>query len=65
VRFLRRLLEEDANPAIDEAVLAASAFAGLGGRGHEQAAAALLALSERKSGRLLRGAGVEPLHGGS
>ena len=43
VRRLRRLLEEDANLTIDEAVLAASALASLSGRSHEQAHATLTA----------------------
>jgi hypothetical protein len=47
VRFLRRLLEEDANLTIEEVVVAASALAALGGRAHEQALAALTALTER------------------
>jgi hypothetical protein len=47
VRWLLRLLEEDENLTIEEAVLAASALAGLGGRGHEQAVATLSAMAER------------------
>jgi hypothetical protein len=50
-RFLRRLLEEDENLTIDEAVLAASALAALGGRAHEQAVATLSAMTERASRR--------------
>ena len=37
VRFLRRLLEEDSNLTIEEAVVAASALAARGGRSHELA----------------------------
>jgi hypothetical protein len=49
VRFLRRLLEEDENLTIDEAVLAASALAALGGRGQEQAVSTLSGIAERAS----------------
>jgi hypothetical protein len=51
VRFLRRLLDDDPNLTIDEAVLAASALAALGGRGHEQAVWTLTALTEKASKR--------------
>jgi hypothetical protein len=47
VRFLRRLLEEHENLTIDEAVLAASALAALGGRSHGQAHATLSAITDR------------------
>jgi hypothetical protein len=47
VRWLLRLLEEDENLTIEEAVLAASALAALGGRGHEQAVSTLSAMAER------------------
>jgi hypothetical protein len=43
VRWLRRLLDEDRHLTIDQAALAASALASLGGRGHEEAHAALAA----------------------
>ena len=49
VRWLRRLIEEDRNLTIDEAVLAASALASLGGRSHEQAYSTLSAMAERAS----------------
>jgi hypothetical protein len=48
-RWLRRLLEEDANITIDEAVLAASALASLGGRGHEHALVTLRGVVETAS----------------
>ena len=51
VRWLRRLLEEDEHLTIKEATLAASALAGLGGRGHEQAYGSLLGLAERATRR--------------
>ena len=57
VRFLRRLLDDDPNLTIDEAVLAAAALAALGGRGHEQALAALTGMAERTSTRPQRGRG--------
>ena len=47
VRWLRRLLEEDENLTIEEAILAASALGALGGRGHEEAVSTLSALAER------------------
>jgi hypothetical protein len=47
VRWLLRLLEEDENLTIEEAVLAASALAALGGRGHEEAFSTLSAMAER------------------
>jgi hypothetical protein len=47
VRWLLRLLEEDEHLTIEEAVLAASALAALGGRGHEEAFSTLSALAER------------------
>jgi hypothetical protein len=47
VRWLLRLLEEDENLTVEEAVLAASALAALGGRGHEEAVATLSAMAER------------------
>lgn len=48
-RLLRllRLLEEDENLTIEEAVLAASALAALGGRGHGEAFSTLSAMAER------------------
>lgn len=51
VRWLRRLLAEDANLTIDESVLAASALASLGGRGHEHAHETLTAMAERASSK--------------
>lgn len=48
-RWLLRLLEEHDQATIEEAVLAASALAALGGRGHEEAHAALAAMAERVS----------------
>jgi hypothetical protein len=47
VRWLRRLLEENEHLTIEEAVLAASALAALGGRGQEEAFATLSAMAER------------------
>jgi hypothetical protein len=47
VRWLLRLLEEDENLTIEEAVLAASALAALGGRGHAEAFSTLAAMAER------------------
>ena len=54
VRWLRRLLEEDEHLTIEEAALAASALAGLGGRGHEEAFSTLSALAERATRRRQR-----------
>jgi hypothetical protein len=50
-RWLLRYLEEDPDATIDEAVLAASSLAALTGVGHEEAAQALRAMSERASNR--------------
>jgi hypothetical protein len=50
VRWLLRLLEEDENLTIEEATLAASALAALGGRGHEEAVSTLSALAEERLG---------------
>jgi hypothetical protein len=47
VRWLLRLLGEDGNVTIEEAVLATSALAALGGRGREEAFSTLSALAER------------------
>jgi hypothetical protein len=47
VRWLLRLLEEDENLTIEEAALAASALAALGGRGHEEAFSTLSALAAK------------------
>jgi hypothetical protein len=47
IRWLLRLPEEDENLTIEEAILAASALAALGGRGHEEALSTLSALAER------------------
>jgi hypothetical protein len=49
IRWLRRLLDEDRNLTVDQAVLAVSALASLGGRGHEEAHATLAAMAERAS----------------
>jgi hypothetical protein len=49
VRWLRRLLQEDENLTIEEAGLAASALAALGGRGDAEALASLSAMAERAS----------------
>ncbi len=55
VRWLRRLLDEDAHLTIEEAALAASALAALGGRGHPEALSALSAVAgqatRRRAGR--------------
>ena len=52
VRWLQRLVDEHRGVTIDEAALAASALAALGGPGHDDAAASLVAMSERvASGR--------------
>jgi hypothetical protein len=47
VRWLQRLFDEHPGVTIEEAALAASALAALGGPGHEDAAAALVAVAER------------------
>jgi hypothetical protein len=47
VRWLLRLLQEDENLTIEDAGLAASALAALGGRGHAEALATLSAMAER------------------
>jgi hypothetical protein len=47
VRWLRRLLEEDESLTIEEAALAASALAALGGGGHDEALSSLTAMAER------------------
>jgi hypothetical protein len=47
VRWLLRLLQEDENLTIEDAGLAASALAALGGRGHADALATLSAMAER------------------
>ena len=46
-RWLLRLLEEHDRATIEEAVLAAGALAALGGPGHDEAHAALAAMTER------------------
>jgi hypothetical protein len=51
VRWLRRLLEDDPNLTIEEAVLAASALAALGGRTHANAVSTLSALAERATSK--------------
>jgi hypothetical protein len=51
VRWLLRLLEEDENLTIEEAVLATSALAALGGRGHEEAFSTLSGMAERATRR--------------
>ena len=45
------LLEEDERLSIEEAALAASALAALGGRGHQEALGMLSAMAERVSRR--------------
>jgi hypothetical protein len=50
-RWLLRLLEEDPDATIDEAVLAASSLVALTGVAHEEAALALRAMSERATSR--------------
>ncbi len=55
VRWLRRLLEEDECLTIDEAALAVSALAALGGRGHAEALSALSTMAERATGQRPRG----------
>jgi hypothetical protein len=50
-RWLLRYLEEDPHATIDEAALAASSLAALPGVGHDEAARALRALSERATRR--------------
>jgi hypothetical protein len=47
VRWLARLIEEDPRLTLDEARLAMSALASLGGRGHEHAVTTLALMSER------------------
>jgi len=47
VRWLLRLLEEDESLTIDEATMAASCLAALGGSSHEEAVGMLLAMAER------------------
>jgi hypothetical protein len=54
IRWLRRLLDEDANLTIDQAALAAAALVSLGGRGHEEAHATLSAMAERASRQAYR-----------
>jgi hypothetical protein len=51
VRWLLRLLQEDENLTIEEAAVAASALAALGGRGHAEAQATLSAMAERATGQ--------------
>jgi hypothetical protein len=50
-RWLLRYLEEDSHATIDEAALAASSLAALTGVGHEEAASALRAVTERATSR--------------
>jgi hypothetical protein len=50
MHLLDTLLEEDGNLTIEEAVLAASALAALGGRGHEEALSTFSALAQRATG---------------
>jgi hypothetical protein len=51
LRWLRRLLEEDERLTIDEAALATSALAALGGRMHAQALSTLSAMAEQAPSR--------------
>jgi hypothetical protein len=50
-RWLLRFLEEQEHVTIEEAALAAAALAALGGLGHDDAHAALRAMSERVTRR--------------
>jgi hypothetical protein len=50
VRWLRRLLEEDQNLTIEDASLAASALAALGGRAHDEAMSTLSAWPNERVG---------------
>ena len=50
VRWLRRLLEEGEGLTIEEANLAASCLAALGGSSHEEAVGMLAAMAERATG---------------
>jgi len=47
VRWLQKLLKEDELLSIEEAAVAASCLAALGGRGHQEALAALSAMAEK------------------
>ena len=47
MRWLERLLDEDERLSIEEAAVAASAPAALGGRGHQEALATLSAMAEK------------------
>lgn len=51
LRWLRRLLDEDAGLTLEEAALALSGLAALAGPANEQAYITLSALAERASGR--------------
>ena len=51
VRWLLRLLQEDENLTIEDAGLAASALAALGGRGHAEALATLSAMAGRATSK--------------
>jgi hypothetical protein len=55
VRWLLRLLEEDENLTIEETVLAGSALAALGGRGHADAVSTLSDMAERATRHSRRG----------
>ena len=46
-RWLQRFLEEHPSATIEEVLLAAGALAALGGPGHEDAAAALISMTDR------------------
>jgi hypothetical protein len=46
-RWLQRFLDEHPRATIEEAALAASALAALGGPGHEDAAASLISIADR------------------
>jgi hypothetical protein len=48
-RWLRRLLQEDESLTIEEAAMAASCLAALGGQSHDEALAILCAVAERAS----------------
>jgi hypothetical protein len=55
VRWLRRLLEEDENLTIEEAAMAASCLAALGGPSHDEAYGMLAAMAERATRQSQRG----------
>jgi hypothetical protein len=54
VRWLRRLLEEDASLTIEDATMAASCLEALGRASHEEAYGMLLAMAERATRQMQR-----------